>query len=1180
MRDPKPRSLSVFLLFLFVLLIPVVVGAQQRAPADTPVTLVAEDVQNLTVEGAKVWWWFVSPCAPTRAPAQDWLLEQIARTPTTGGLTRTVFEHEEPSPYCGDWAPEILSNVAADEEYLYWMSNDLDGLGRLSVEANPGDAPAPVYTGQSQADEIAERAGYLFLMDDAYGIVRVNKQTGAANTAVTAPQLGGTSSDLQVSDAFVYWNQSGFLKLGGHTGGGDGIANGVTGYIAEKSICGVGGHRCPSAEYVFLGVGEQIRRYDADADTIGGVLYDSPVSGAAVVEMTVDASRLYWIERRPDGCNPFCTYDYGLYRMSRSGGSAELLYSVADNLFGNADFDLTLGGPGNDYLFWHDNGALRRLPRDAAAIPAIDVVVTDVEVTQAIQDLNQSVDLIRDKRTGVRVYVTAAGQNVPGVSARLYRINSTGGILAGPIYPVANTNNMTVQNAPNRNTLEHAFYFELPNDWIDGNNVRLRADVNYNQIPPEPNFGNNSMSTAVLDLVASPTLRTHLVVWGYTAGGTYYEPRTVQDVWQARSWIRRAYPLASTPGGYESPDPGFRLKLRTINDPNLGGHVQRTSDFCLDIPAEDREFCAANYMNSCAKWLRATEGIPNDELIYSMIWDEPSLPFPRGRASGSVSSGPTGTGTWGWDNDGSYGDWYMGHEVGHNAGRNHPSQGNSCGHSASDPGFPYANAAIGNGNMWGFDVGDTGLNGSLTQRVYPNSTWRDMMSYCDNQWISDYTYEGIYDFLSTSRQPDEAPRAVRAGDAYLTLFGTVYDESDTAVFEVTGMWDSPGPYGLPAGGPYLLRLLDGGGSELATYNFDGEGYDDNPGMYSFGVVVPVPAGLAGVEIVREADGQLLVTKDISSSPPSIGNVELVGASDPVDGTVLLQWQAGDPDGDALMYDVYYTDDDGATYTAYALALSANSVELDTTQMGGSTQARFRVTANDGMRTAEAESATFTMANKPPSVTILTPEDGLEITYGTPVNFVGEVIDLQGHVPDGSMQWYLNGEATGVFGPYYTGYLLPVGTNQVTLRATNSAAQIGEGSVTVVVNDDLGYPGPTLAVGPDQIGWHLAADANAAQPAVLTISNVGTGSLSWTASEDVPWLSLGATSGDTPDTLTVTADPAAVAAGEPAETVITISGNNGQTVEIPVSLLLGVNPVWDPPQGQGPLYPVYLPLTMR
>ena len=36
-----------------------------------------------------------------------------------------------------------------------------------------------------------------------------------------------------------------------------------------------------------------------------------------------------------------------------------------------------------------------------------------------------------------------------------------------------------------------------------------------------------------------------------------------------------------------------------------------------------------------------------------------------------VGSGPVGSGDWGWDFDGSYADWYSGHEVGHAFGRPH-----------------------------------------------------------------------------------------------------------------------------------------------------------------------------------------------------------------------------------------------------------------------------------------------------------------------------------------------------------------------------------------------------------------------------------------------------------------------------------------------------------------------------
>ncbi len=38
---------------------------------------------------------------------------------------------------------------------------------------------------------------------------------------------------------------------------------------------------------------------------------------------------------------------------------------------------------------------------------------------------------------------------------------------------------------------------------------------------------------------------------------------------------------------------------------------------------------------------------------------------------GTVASGPTGPSTFGWVSDGSYGDWYGGHEHGHTVGRFH-----------------------------------------------------------------------------------------------------------------------------------------------------------------------------------------------------------------------------------------------------------------------------------------------------------------------------------------------------------------------------------------------------------------------------------------------------------------------------------------------------------------------------
>jgi hypothetical protein len=73
----------------------------------------------------------------------------------------------------------------------------------------------------------------------------------------------------------------------------------------------------------------------------------------------------------------------------------------------------------------------------------------------------------------------------------------------------------------------------------------------------------------------------------------------------------------------------------------------------------------------------------------------------------------------------------MAHEVGHNHGRNHAPcvQGGSI--AGVDGSYPYSNGAIGS---YGWDQRTSKL-------IAPDRT--DIMGYCNNKWISDYTYEGI-----------------------------------------------------------------------------------------------------------------------------------------------------------------------------------------------------------------------------------------------------------------------------------------------------------------------------------------------------------------------------------------------------------------------------------------------------
>ena len=72
------------------------------------------------------------------------------------------------------------------------------------------------------------------------------------------------------------------------------------------------------------------------------------------------------------------------------------------------------------------------------------------------------------------------------------------------------------------------------------------------------------------------------------------------------------------------------------------------------------------------------------------------------------------------------------HGLGHNFGRNHAPCGGAGG---ADPGYPYANGRIG---TWGW---------SGSQLLSPTQ-WVDLMSCSNPGWVSDYTSEGVRDFMA------------------------------------------------------------------------------------------------------------------------------------------------------------------------------------------------------------------------------------------------------------------------------------------------------------------------------------------------------------------------------------------------------------------------------------------------
>ena len=195
-----------------------------------------------------------------------------------------------------------------------------------------------------------------------------------------------------------------------------------------------------------------------------------------------------------------------------------------------------------------------------------------------------------------------------------------------------------------------------------------------------------------------------------------------------------------------------------------------------------------------------------------------------------------------------------------------------------------------------------------------------------------------------------------------------------------------------------------------------------------------------------------------------------------------------------------------------------------------------------------------------------------------INFSGEALDYQdGGVSSAHLSWSDQHGALAT-GAYWSSDNLLVGTHNITLTATNSAGLAASTSITVVVDDNLDLLNPTLTVGPAQLGWTFMTNASAPQTTMLTIDNAGSGSIDWSASSDVPWLTLNVVTGTVPSTIVVTAKPDGIPNGTGLSGHVIISaGTLSQTIKIPVGIVVGS--LFDQPI-VGTFNQVYLPLIRK
>jgi hypothetical protein len=589
-------------------------------------------------------------------------------------------------------------------------------------------------------------------------------------------------------------------------------------------------------------------------------------------------------------------------------------------------------------------------PEAGPAITMPIVFLDALEVTQEVQDLVHSVPLIAGKPTIVRAYLRYAPGPVE-VRGELRMARSQFGpwqtvASLGPAQlDPARSGGSLAELRSRRANLGFSLNFRVPANLTTAGTLWLR-------MAPGPVWRTTGTPLASLAWLPVRTvtfrqavpLRMRLVRLRYTMGTppVTHEPGAT-DVAFIESWLRRAYPIA-------------QLQLTT------------TTATATPTPPFD-----ASLINAQLIALRAVDvgtGTDARTHYYGMVAD--SGFFMRGLASGipqtpdpaTVAAGPTGPSTFGWDFDGSYGDWYGGHELGHTFGRFHAE---FCG-AVLGAAYPFANGQLSDADeaFVGIDVGDPAVG--LPMRVMGGIDCHDVMSYCDDQWLSSFTYSGVYDRLVAE---DALPAGATDGPAAATMLTgaegarplgmrliaalnlTRTSGSITAVLPAAGGGDAP----ARGAEPYetTVRILDGSGAILderpvpfqRSVREDPD--EDMTGVVD--VVLPTLEGAASIELL--VDGQVVDSYPVGGEPAPGGELlradrEAAGPGGTPGGTLELRWAVPEaPPGQR--YIVQVSDDAGATWQTVAVGLAEPAVTLTSDDLKGD-EVSIRILATTGSGT--------------------------------------------------------------------------------------------------------------------------------------------------------------------------------------------------------------------------------------